>query len=69
MGVPLRTPVLALNVTPFGKLPVMLSVGVGLPEAVTVKVPDVPTVNVAVAALVTAGGMELGFGRASANPW
>ena len=57
-----------MNVTPFGKLPDMLSVGVGLPEAATVKVPDVPTVNVVVAPLVNAGATELVLGRASANP-
>src|SRR5207245_7880099 len=33
-GVPLSTPVVALNVTPLGKVPVSLKVGVGKPVAV-----------------------------------
>jgi hypothetical protein len=35
----------------------MLSVGAGIPVAVTVNVPAVPTANVAVFALVNAGGV------------
>ncbi len=54
-GVPLRVPVPAVNVTPLGSAPVSLSVGVGTPAAVTVKVPAVPTVKVVLFALVIAG--------------
>src|SRR5207245_3753352 len=54
-GVPLSTPVVALNVTPLGKVPVSLKVGVGKPVAVTVKLPAVPTVNVVLLALVMVG--------------
>ena len=44
------------NVTPLGSAPVSVSVGVGAPVVVTVKLPDVlPTVKVAVFALVIAG--------------
>ena len=55
-GVPLNTPVAAVNVTPLGKVPVSLRVGAGEPVAVTVNVPIVPTVNVVLLALVMAGG-------------
>jgi hypothetical protein len=44
-----------LNVTPLGSVPVSASVGVGDPVVVTVKLPAVPTVNVALFALVIAG--------------
>ena len=54
-GVPLKTPVAALNVTPLGNVPVSLNVGVGEPVAVTVKEPAVPTVNVVLFALLIAG--------------
>src|SRR5207245_1028663 len=54
-GVPLRTPVPALNVTPPGNVPVSLKVGAGKPVAVTVNEPAVPTVNVVLLALVMAG--------------
>src|SRR5271166_6919571 len=54
-GVPLSTPVAASNVTPLGKAPVSLSVGVGVPVVVTVKLPAVPTVKVVLVALVIAG--------------
>ena len=53
-GVPLRTPA-ALKVTPFGRLPVSLSVGAGKPVAVTVNVPAVPTWNAVLFALVIVG--------------
>jgi hypothetical protein len=53
-GVPLRAPVAAVNVTPGGSAPVSLSVGVGLPVAVTVNVPAAPTVKVTLFALVIA---------------
>ena len=49
-GVPDRTP--ALKVTPVGRAPVSLKVGVGVPVAVAVKVPADPTVKVVVPAEV-----------------
>ena len=60
-GVPLNTPVVALNVTPLGSVPVSLRVGVGEPVAVTVNVPAVPTVNVVLFALVIAGACAAAF--------
>lgn len=56
VGRPLRTPVDELNVTPLGRVPVSLSVGAGKPVAFTVNEPAALTVNVAVLALVIAGG-------------
>jgi len=56
-GVPLSTPVPALNVTPLGNVPDSLNVGVGVPVAVTVNVPAVPTVNVVLLALVITGAV------------
>jgi hypothetical protein len=53
--VPLKTPVDALNVTPAGNVPDSLRVAAGYPLAVTVKLPALPTVNVALLALVIAG--------------
>ena len=55
-GVPLSTPVVELSVTPLGSAPVSVKVGAGEPVAVTVNVPGVATVNVALVALVIAGG-------------
>ena len=46
---------LSTNVTPLGRAPLSLSVGVGKPVVVTVNVPNVPVVNVAATALVIAG--------------
>jgi hypothetical protein len=37
---------LSLNITPLGRLPVSLRLGVGVPEVVTVKVPAMPAVKV-----------------------
>jgi len=54
-GVPLKMPVASLKVTPLGKSPFPVKVGVGVPDAVTVKVELVPTVNVVLLALVKAG--------------
>jgi hypothetical protein len=57
-GVPLNVPVpfpLFTNVTPLGSAPVSVSVGVGAPVVVTVKLPAAPTVKVVVFALVIAG--------------
>src|SRR5260221_555663 len=56
-GVPARTPVAGVNVTPAGNAPVTDSVGDGVPVAVTVKVPAPPTVNVVALALVIAGAV------------
>ena len=54
-GVPDSTPVVESRVTPVGRVPVSEKVGAGLPVAVTVKVPAVPTVKVVVLAEVMAG--------------
>src|SRR5947208_13250312 len=54
-GVPLSTPVAVLNVTPLGSAPFSLNAGAGKPDAVTVKVPGVPSPNVAMLALVMMG--------------
>src|SRR5439155_20612926 len=54
-GVPLNTPVAVLNVTPLGSAPFSLNAGAGKPEAVTVKVPFVPSPNVVLLALVITG--------------
>ncbi len=56
VGVPVRTPVPALNVTPVGSAPLSDSAGVGEPVAVTVNVPVAPTTNVVLLALVIAAG-------------
>ena len=53
-GVPLSAPA-ELNVTPLGKVPVSVNIGVGYPVAVTVNEPEVPTVKVVLLALVIAG--------------
>jgi hypothetical protein len=52
-GMPLSTP--PLNVTPLGNVPDSLIAGAGNPVAVTLNVPDEPTVNVVLMALVIAG--------------
>ena len=56
-GVPLSTPVEELNVSPVGNVPVSPKVAAGNPLAVTVKLPAVPTVNVALLALVIDGSL------------
>jgi len=56
-GVPLNTPVEASNEMPFGSVPVSASVGIGDPFAVTIKYEFIPTVNVALSALVMVGAM------------
>jgi hypothetical protein len=53
-AVPERTPPIE-RVTPEGNDPVSEKVGEGVPVAVTVKDPDVPTVKVVLFALVIAG--------------
>jgi hypothetical protein len=54
-GVPLSTPVPALNVTPPGSAPVSLSVGTGNPVVITMNDPAAPTVKVVLFPLVTFG--------------
>jgi hypothetical protein len=54
-GVPPSTPVVEFKVTPAGNAPVSLNVGAGNPVAATVKVPNVPTVNVVLFPLVITG--------------
>ena len=56
-GVPERAPLLALKVTPVGRVPASERVGVGDPLAVTVNEPAVPTVKVVLLALVIAGAL------------
>ena len=57
VGVPDRTPAV-LSVTPVGKEPeVTENVGAGVPVAVTVNVPTVPSVKVVALAEVIAGGL------------
>src|SRR6266849_1052371 len=59
VGVPLSVPVplpLSRNVTPLGKAPLSVMLGVGDPLVVTVNVPAAPTWNVAAFALVIVGG-------------
>lgn len=60
VGVPARAPVAALKLTPAGRAPVCDNVGVGEPVAVTVKLPSVPTLNVAALALVISGAVPEG---------
>ena len=62
-AVPLSTPVAELNVTPVGKFPNSVRVGAGVPVVVTVNVPCVPTVKVALAPLVIDGGFGQLFTR------
>ena len=60
-GVPAKVAVplpLSVKVTPLGNVPVSESEGAGVPEAVTVKVPDPPSVKVALLPDVMAGGVE-----------
>ena len=54
-GVPFKVSVEVLNVTPLGTAPDSVIVGVGEPVAVTANVPEEPTVNVELAALVNCG--------------
>ena len=54
-GVPLNVLVAELNVTPVGNVPVCVTVALGLPVAVTVKLPTLPAVKVVAFALVIAG--------------
>jgi hypothetical protein len=54
-GVPLKTPVAGTKVTPDGKVPAIESIGVGEPVAATVKVPAMPSVKLALSALIMTG--------------
>src|SRR5260370_5339151 len=59
VGVPLSVPVplpLLRNVTPLGKAPLSVMLGVGDPVVFTVNVPAAPTWNAAAVALVNFGG-------------
>src|SRR5260370_409284 len=59
VGVPLSVPVplpLLRNVTPAGKVPLSVMLGVGDPLVVTLNVPAAPTWNVTAVALVIVGG-------------
>ncbi len=58
-GAPPNTPVDTLKLTPLGSVPFALSVGVGVPVAVTVKLPAAPTVNIALVLLVIVGATEV----------
>ena len=55
VGVPERTPLAALNVTPVGSAPLSLSVGAGNPVVVTLNDPATPRTNAVELALVIAG--------------
>lgn len=57
VGVPASTPVAGVKVTPGGRVPDWVKVGAGVPEAVTVKEPDVPTVKVVEVAEVKEGAI------------
>jgi hypothetical protein len=48
-----------VNVTPLGRLPVLLSEGVGVPVVVTVNDPAMPAMNVVLAPLVIDGGVPV----------
>ena len=52
---------MSLNVTPFGRAPVSVKEGVGTPVVVTVNVPGVPTIKVALPTLVIVGACEVLF--------
>ena len=52
---------LSWKLMPVGNAPDSLSEGVGVPVAVTVKVPAEPTVKVVLPALVIAGATGVGF--------
>ncbi len=69
VGVPLSTPVAAFNVTPPGSAPVSLNVGAGVPVAVTVNVPAVPTVKVVLVELVIDGATAGGGGISVSVAW
>ena len=71
VAVPARTPppdVLGVKVTPLGRVPLSVTVGVGVPVVVTVNEPAVPTVNVALFALVNVGIWFCGGGGEYEDP-
>jgi len=57
-GVPDRTPVDGLKVTPLGRVPDSVKVGAGLPLAATWKLNALPTVTVSVLAEVKTGAVQ-----------
>jgi hypothetical protein len=57
-GVPVRTPVAGVNVTPAGSVPVTLNVGAGVPVAVTLNVDAVPTAKIVLVGLVMTGAVS-----------
>ena len=60
VGVPLITPLLALNARPGGRLPVIESVGGGTPVAANVKLYAVPTTPLGGVPLVIEGAAGAG---------
>ena len=60
-GVPPRTPVEALKLTPVGSAPVSVKVGVGRPVAVSVNEPEILVVKVVLFPLVMAAGCVVGW--------
>jgi hypothetical protein len=66
-GVPLRAPVVVLNVTPVGRVPVS-AYDVGDPLAVTWNIPAVPTVKVVFARLEITGAVTATFAPSVAIP-
>jgi hypothetical protein len=50
---------LSVKLTPVGRLPTSLRLGVGVPDAVTMNEPGLPAVNVVFAALVIDGGVPV----------
>jgi len=52
---------LSVKLTPIGRLPTSVRLGVGVPDVVTEKEPGVPAVNVVLAALVINGGVPTTF--------
>ena len=57
-----------MNATPLGSVPVSPSVSVGEPDAITVNVPAVPTVNVALFTLVISGAVGTWFPEPKNTP-
>jgi hypothetical protein len=67
LGVPLK--VAALNVTPLGSAPASVILGAGVPVAVTVNEPAVPSVKVVLLALVMAGACAAGAFTVNVKSW
>lgn len=71
VAVPARTPPpdeFAVKLTPFGRLPLSVTVGVGVPVVVTVNELAIPPVNVALFALVNTGAWPGGGGGGDEDP-